>query len=409
MKLHELKQKRNTIATDMRALHDKIGDGAWSEEQRAEWNGAKSELEKIDAQIAREDELRSLDQTFIDDNQDEQRQNLDKGNGGKPEEKRAQIFDKWMRNGNGDLSSEERKALRELRAQGVAADEKGGYTVPDTFLAKVVEQMKAYGGIAGVAQILTTSDGRTIDWATADGTAEVGVLLGENEEASEEDTEFGMGSLGALKMTSKIIRVSNELLQDSAIDMEAYLSRRIAERIGRGEARYLIQGTGAGTPKQPKGLAASVTGTTLTASATAVKWQEILALKHSIDPAYRRGPKFRLAFNDNTLKLISEMVDSQGRPLWLPDIVGVAPASVLSVPYVIDQEIDDIAAGKKFMFCGDFDRFIIRRVRYMILKRLVERYVEFDQTGFLAFHRFDCILEDTSAIKALVGKGSSTS
>lgn len=101
--------------------------------------------------------------------------------------------------------------------------------------------MKSYGGIASVAQILTTSDGRTMEWATADGTSEVGVLLGENEEAGEEDTDFGMGSLGALKMTSKIIRVSNELLQDSAIDMEAYLARRIAERIGRGEARYLIQ------------------------------------------------------------------------------------------------------------------------------------------------------------------------
>ena len=62
------------------------------------------------------------------------------------------------------------------------------------------------------------------------------------------------------------------------------------------------------------------------------------------------------------------------------------------------------ARVKKFMFCGDFDRFIIRRVRYMILKRLVERYAEFDQTGFLAFHRFDCILEDTSAIKALVAR-----
>ncbi len=120
-----------------------------------------------------------------------------------------------------------------------------------------------------------------MEWATADGTSEVGVLLGENEEAGEEDTDFGMGSLGALKMTSKIIRVSNESLQDSAIDMEAYLARRIAERIGRGEARYLIQGTGAGTPKQPKGLVASVTGTTQTAAANTVKWQEILALKNT--------------------------------------------------------------------------------------------------------------------------------
>lgn len=409
MKLHELKQKRNTIATDMRALNEKIGDNAWTEEQRTEWNKAKGELEALDERIGREEELRRQDQTYVDDQQEEQREQLNNDAGKKPEEQRGQIFDKWMRHGASELTAEERKALRELRAQGVAPDEKGGYTVPDTFLAKVVEQMKAYGGIASVAQILTTSDGRTMEWATADGTSEVGVLLGENEEAGEEDTEFGMDSLGALKMTSKIIRVSNELLQDSAIDMEAYLSRRIAERIGRGEAKYLIQGTGAGTPKQPKGLAVSVTGTTETAAATKVTWKEILALKHSIDPAYRRGPKFRLAFNDSTLKSISEMEDNQGRPLWLPDIVGVAPASVLNVPYVIDQEIDDIGAGKKFMFCGDFDRFIIRRVRYMILKRLVERYAEFDQTGFLAFHRFDCILEDTSAIKALVGKGSASS
>ena len=98
------------------------------------------------------------------------------------------------------------------------------------------------------------------------------------------------------------------------------------------------------------------------------------------------------------------MVDDQKRPLWLPDVVGGTPATILNVPYVIDQAIDGIAAGKKFAFLGDFDRFIVRRITYMTLKRLVERYAEYDQTAFLAFHRFDCVLEDTAAIKALVGK-----
>ncbi len=104
--------------------------------------------------------------------------NLDPENNPQQDEKRAQVFDKWMRHGASELTSEERKALREVR-QGVAQDEKGGYTVPETFLAEVVEKMN-YGGIASVAQILTTSDGRTMEWATADGTSEVGVLLGEN-------------------------------------------------------------------------------------------------------------------------------------------------------------------------------------------------------------------------------------
>lgn len=407
MKLHEMKQKRNIIATDMRALHDKIGDNAWTDEQRAEWNTAKSELDGLDERINREEELRRQDQQYIHNQEPEQRNN--QNTEGSQDEKRAHVFDKWMRSGAGELSSEERQVLKELRAQGVSPSEKGGYTVPSTFLAQVVEQMKAYGGIASVAQIMNTSDGKTIEWPTADGTNEIGELLGENNEASEEDTDFGMADLGAKKLSSKIIRVSNELLQDSAIDMEAYLARRISERIGRGEARYLIRGTGTGTPQQPKGLVASVSGTTATASATGFTWKEMNTLLHSIDPAYRNGPKFRWAFNDKTLQTIEEMEDGQGRPLWLPNIIGGTPATVLNVPYVIDQEIEDIAAGKKFLFAGDFNRFIIRRVNYMVLKRLVERYAEFDQTGFLAFHRFDCVLEDASAIKALVGKGAEAS
>lgn len=404
-KLHELKQKRNTIATDMRALHDKIGDTTWTDEQRAEWKNAQGELQNIDEKIEREESLRSLDQSFVDENNEEQRQELKKkGPEGQEQDKRAQVFDRWMRHGQGELSAEERQALRELRAQGTAPDEKGGYTVPTQFLNKVVESMKAYGGIAGVAQILNTSNGQDIAWATADGTAEEGELLGENKAASEEDTEFGGATLGAKKLSSKIIRVSNELLQDSGIDMEAYLASRIAQRIGRGEAKYLVQGSGVGSPLQPKGLEASVTGTVSAAAADKFTWKEMNSLKHSIDPAYRNGPKFRWAFNDATLKLVEEMEDGQGRPLWLPSIIGGAPATVLQVPYVIDQAIADVGAGKKFIFCGDFDRFILRRVTYMVLKRLTERYAEFDQTGFLAFHRFDCILEDTAAIKALVGK-----
>ncbi|CDH21504.1 Capsid [Xenorhabdus bovienii str. kraussei Quebec] len=404
MKLHELKQRRNTIAAEMRTLHDNIGDAAWTDEQRTEWNKAKAELDSIDTQIQREDELRRLDQQLVNQTESEQR-----GNPATPEaelaEKRAASFDKYLRHGLGEMTPEERQALRELRAQGTTPDEKGGYTVPVQMLNKVVEAMKAYGGIASVAQILSTSTGQTIEWATADGTAEEGELLGENTVASEEDTLFGTESLGAKKLSSKIIRVSNELLLDSGIDMEAYLAKRIAERIGRGEARYLVKGTGTGSPQQPKGLETSVTGTV--DAATKFSWKDMNSLKHALDPAYRNTGTFRWAFNDSTLKVITEMEDAQNRPLWLPEIAGVVPSTVLGVPYVIDQAIADMGAGNKFIYCGDFNRFIVRRVTYMTLRRLVERYADYDQTAFLAFHRFDCILEDTAAIKALIGKGGS--
>lgn len=404
MKLHELKQKRNTIAIDMRAIHEKVGDSVMTEEQRTQWNQAQTELENLDAQIQREEQLRSLDQNLVDDNEQEQRGQQQNNPETEQAERRNQAFDRFLRCGFSELTAEERQAVKELRAQGTSPDEKGGYTVPTQMLNKIVDQMKAYGGIASVAQILSTSTGQDITWSTSDGTDEEGELLGENTAASEQDVEFGTAILGAKKLSSKIIRVSNELLQDSGVNIEAYLGSRIAQRIGRGEAKYLVKGTGTGSPLQPKGLDASVTGT-IDASAT-FGWKDINALQHALDPAYRNGPKFRLAFNDDTLKNLKEMEDAQKRPLWLPSIAGVAPSTILGMQYVVDQAIDKMEVGKKFIFCGDFDRFILRRVTYMTLKRLVERYAEYDQTAFLAFHRFDCVLEDTSAIKALVGKGA---
>lgn len=406
-KLHELQEKRRNIAAQMRTLHDKIGDNAWTDEQRTEWNKMKTELDGVDALISREEELRSMDEKFVKEQEAAEAEKRAQKDGEKTlsvDERRGQAFNAFLRNGLTNLTPEERQALNEMRAQGVGVNDHGGYTVPKEMQARIVEQMKAYGGIASVAQILTTSDGRTIEWITADGTTEEGELIGENTAATEADTLFGIANLGAKKLSSKIIRVSNELLQDSAINIESYLADRIAQRIGRAEAKYLIQGTGTGTPAQPKGLAASVTGTTQAKTAGKVDWLDVNALLHSLDPAYRNVGNSRLAFNDNTLKLLKEMVDGQNRPLWLPDVAGVAPSTILGKQYVIDQGIADIAKDAKFIYFGDFNRFVVRRVAYMTLKRLVERYAEFDQTAFLAFHRFDCVLEDTSAIKALTGK-----
>lgn len=405
MTLHELKQRYNAIAKDMRALHENIGDEAWTDEQRGQWQKMKSDLDGLDEQIKREEALRDADQRFVEETEEETRDGLDgeERGGQSQDEERAQAFDTFLRHGMTELTTEQRQALRELRAQGTTPDEKGGYTVPREMLNRIYEAMKDYGGLASVAQVITTDSGNPIDWPTSDGTSEEGELLGENSAASEGDADFGMETLGAKKLSSKIIRVSNELLNDSGIDIQGFLANRIGSRIGRGEARYLVQGTGAGTPVQPTGLQASVTNTVTAASAAEFTWQEINALIHAIDPAYRRAASFRLGMNDNTLKLMTEMEDANGRPLWLPEVAGAAPATVLGRQYFIDQGFADIGVDAKFLFAGDFQQFIIRRVRYMVLKRLVERYAEYDQTAFLAFHRFDCVLQDAAAIKALQG------
>lgn len=416
-KLKELKQKRNKIATDMRTLHDSIGETReWTVEERKQWDDAHGQLKGLDEQIGREEELRSIEQRYVEDNQGKIKEQKDASESGDApfEVRAAAAFDKFVRHGASELNQEERHALIEMqkRAQAAGVDDKGGYTVPKEFVAKIYEKMKAYGGVAEICQILETDKGNEIYWPTTDGTEEEGELLGENTVASDEDIEFGSDSVGSKKISSKIIRVSNELLNDSGVNIEEFLSRRIARRIGRTEAKLLVKGTGkssgTGKPVQPKGLEVSAKSGATTASATELLWTEVNKLIHSVDPSYRSSPNTRLLFNDATLEILENMTDKQGRPIWIPNLIGGAPATILKYQYQIDQGVDDFEEGKNFMFFGDFDLFVLRRVRYMTLKRLVERYAEYDQTGFLAFHRMDCILEDSDAIKSLKAAGTTT-
>lgn len=416
-KLKDLKQKRNQIASDMRTLHDSIGETReWTVEERKQWDDAHGQLKNLDNQIEREEELRSIEQRYVEDNQDKlKEQSAESEKDDAPIEVRAAAaFDKFMRHGAAELNQEERQALIEMqkRAQAAGVNEKGGYTVPKEFVAKIYEKMKAFGGVALICQLLETDKGNEIAWPTSDGTEDEGELVGENTAATEEDVEFGSESVGAKKISSKIIRVSNELLNDSGVDIERFLAGRIAKRIGRTEAKLLIKGTGkasaAGKPVQPKGLEVSAKLGATTAAADKLVWTEVNKLIHSVDPAYRVSPNTRLLFNDATLEVLENMVDTQGRPIWIPSLIGGAPATILKYQYQIDQGVDNLAAGNKFMFFGDFDQLILRRVRYMILKRLVERFAEFDQTGFLAFHRMDCVLQDSDAIKSLQAKGTAS-
>lgn len=393
--LKDKKEKRTTIAKQMRSLNDEIGDAQWTPDHEKRWGDMQGELDQLDASIAREERLLQLETDALNDSP-ESRNLL--GDDKKKPEQRTAVFDSFLRGGFENLNAEQRSLLSEMRAQSTAAQDKGGYTIPTEFRDRVVETMKQFGGVANIATVFETDTGNPITWAVTDGTAEEGDMIGESSNGDGQDMTFGQVQLGAKKMTSKTILVSNELLLDSAVDIVGLIGRRCGSRIGRGEARQLINGDGTGN--NIKGLLSqAATGYTAAASA-AIAYGDLLQLKHSVDPAYRVGNAHWL-WSDQTLLAIKSLKDSQGRPLWLPDVAGVAPATFDGDKYQIDQSMPAIAAGKAAIAYGDFSAFQIRRVKYQILKRLVEKYAEDDQTGFIMFHRFDAVLEDLAAVKLL--------
>jgi HK97 family phage major capsid protein len=119
-----------------------------------------------------------------------------------------------------------------------------------------------------VAEVIRTAAGNTINYPTSDGTAETGELLAQNATAAALDLSFGVKAIGAYKYSSKSVAVPIELLQDSAVDIEAFVTKRLVTRLGRITNTHFTTGTGSG---QPNGIVTAAgsgkvgtTGQTLT-------------------------------------------------------------------------------------------------------------------------------------------------
>lgn len=424
--LKRLQEKRAGIADNMAKLVEvaEKEDRGINDEERGKWDTMRAELEPLDQRIADLKEALEYRQSVdvplnplpsetreyeLDDlgnpirpkkpQSDDQRQS--------EEQQYTDAFMSLLRSeqpGMLDLGQDQRKILRshyvseEVRQQGTMPKSTGGYLIPTTLAARIIETMKAYGGIRQFATVMNTSAGETINWPTNDDTGNEGELVAEHTQVDETELEFGQKELGAFKYSSKVVRVSIELLQDSAFALDSFITRKFGQRLGRITARHYATGTGTA---QPQGLlpAASV-GHTAT-STTDIGYVDLLRLKHSVDPAYRNMGGCRWVFNDSVLLQFKEMLDDNGRPLWKPSMADGTPALIDGDPYVIDQGCPDAAAAEVPMAYGDLSEFIIRDVLGFTLHRMVEKYIDYGQIGFLAFMRTDADLMDSDAVKTL--------
>jgi HK97 family phage major capsid protein len=310
-------------------------------------------------------------------------------------------FDAYLRRGAGQLNSEQRAVLDkyEFRDLSVGTNTAGGYTVPPGFAQRITDAMKAFGGMLEAANVIDTESGQSLVWPTADDTGNIGAILAENTAAPVQDITFGQKTLSAYMYTSKMVKVSYQLLNDSAFDLNAWLPEKFAQRIGRALNAHFTNGTGGGL--QPVGLVpnlavgkAGATGQTVTVSG-----DDLIDLVHSIDPAYRNaGSRFMMA--DSSVKVVRKLKDSSGQYLWQPGLQTGAPDTLLGYPVTINQDMPAMAASAKPIAFGDFRAaYVIRRVQGVAVKRFDERFADALQVGFLSFARYDGTVDDALAAK----------
>jgi len=285
------------------------------------------------------------------------------------------------------------KLRREYRAQSTSATA-GGETIPEGFVNALEISMLAFGGMRQVAEVIRTATGTALPWPTTNDTGNIGELLAENVAAAEQDIVTGAVTFNAFKYSSKLIKVSTELLQDSAFDLASVLGTMLGERIGRITNNHFTTGTGSG---QPNGIVtASSAGVTLanaTSNVTTFTAPQgadgFFQLLHSIDPAYRTAPGVGFMMNDTTLSHLRRLKATTNEYIFQESMRVGEPDRLLGYPIFINQSMASPAASAKTVLFGQLNKYKIRDVAGLRLRRLVERYAEVDQEAFIAFSRHD--------------------
>ena len=283
----------------------------------------------------------------------------------------------------------------------IGTDSEGGYLVPDEYERTLVEALEEENVFRQMAKVIKTSSGdRKIPVVASKGTAS---WIDEEGAFPESDDSFGQVSIGAYKLGT-MIKVSEELLNDSVFDLQSYISREFARRIGAKEEEAFFTGDGKGKPLGVLAAKGGAEAGVTAASATAVTADELMDLYYALKSPYRKKSVWVL--NDSTIKAIRKLKDGNGQYLWQPSLTAGTPDTILGRPVKTSAYMPAIAAGAKSIAFGDFSYYWIADRQGRSFKRLNELFAATGQVGFLASQRVDGRLILAEAIKVLQQKAA---
>lgn len=296
----------------------------------------------------------------------------------------------------GNVSANVMNTLKE------GSDADGGYLVPDEFEKQLVQKLHQENILRSISHVIQTSSGdHKIPVVASEGTA---AWLDEEAAYTESNSTFSQVTLGAHKLGT-LIKVSEELLNDSAFDLTNYISSEFARRLGDAEEEAFLTGNGTG---RPTGILNDTNGAKdgiTTASATAITFDELIDLYYSLKEPYRKNAVFLM--NDDTVKAIRKLKDKNDQYIWQPSVQAGAPDMILNCPVYTSQYMPNLTTGNQAVLFGDFSYYWIADRQGRTFKRLNELYAVNGQVGFLGSQRVDAktiLPEALTTLKMGAGK-----
>lgn len=281
----------------------------------------------------------------------------------------------------------------------------GANTVKTSFYERLMQHFIEVAGIMQLGPtVLNTTSGeqilvpKTTGHSTASLVAEAGTI-------AASDPAFGQMPLDAYKYAT-LFQVSSELLQDTSVDIEGYLSMQAGRAVGNAFGTHAITGTGT---NQPNGvMTAATVGVTGAASVVgAFTADNLIDLFYSVIAPYRNSPSAGWLMRDATVGNVRKLKDSAGQYLWQPSLQVGVPDTFLGKPIATDPNVGAVALSARSVAFGDFSRYMVRLVNGVRFERSDDFAFNTDLATYRCIMRADGDLADTTgAIKVFVGNAA---
>lgn len=443
-----MKEERAEVLNQMEELDEQLrecDDADKREELKSEFDAYENEFEQMGDEISRAERMAERRAKFSEPSDDlgERSTPSSADEGEITDEDRALAFQGWTRRKVGeDVTGRQREAAEkigqrldapmydlrlisdydrierahrkarsegkpfECRVMGVNESEtpaEGKELVPEGFSNRLEDALLSYGNFRQAASVMRTDTGNDIPYPTSNDTGNQGEYVAEASDVSGTATDVPISSitLEAHKVSSKMVKLSSELLTDSAFNMAQFVGGKIGERIGRISNAKFTTGSGTNVPYGiVTELAAGSSGSEYITSdsSTSITPGDIDDLVHSVDPAYRNmGCSFMM--NDAVYKTLkSEQEDSKTIKLWAGNQWTHTENGVPYLgpyPVIINQDMSSsVTSGDNTILFGQLSKYMIREVNTMRIRVLEERYAENDEVAYIAFMRNDGHLLD---------------
>ena len=410
-----LQEQRANVWEQMKALNEtSVSESrALSGEEERQWAALSKELDDKDAKIKEFTELhqRNLDieASFRKLNDTPTEKGVAENRGGKSvaDEFRAYAAGRLVDTRGLQAKSYEVKGdgVVDFRALSKLSASVGGNTVKTTFYERLMAHLIEVSAILNAGPtILNTSTGEPMQFpiTTAHPTA---ALVAEAAQIPNNEPTFGQRALGAFKY-GDIIKVSNELLTDTSVDLEGYLSMSAGRAVGNAFGAHLVTGTGSA---QPSGIITTATtgvtgGTGVAGVPTA---DNLIDLFYSVIAPYRNSPNAAWIVRDATMASIRKFKDTTNAYLFQPSLTLGTPDTLLGKPIYTDPNIAATGLGAKSVAFGDISQYVVRLVNGVRFERSDDFMFDTDLVTFRVLIRGDGILADqTGAVKVFVGGAS---